>query len=317
MKRFKSIADLLKADSIPFLFEMDPNDMMYEFHFSFKGNVIRRRPCHPSRRFSRPSAVVLNLKGQRGLLMNADDNANDFVEAADREENVDCALASASFSCIARLLFPNLKQGIVVPKKIIIDAMKKVANGEVSILDFRPDSRIPMSKADQRRKNPIPPSPGYTDIGRAWHRPGSVLFRSGKTCYFVGQDDSQYFGVQLQGQVETVEGALLDLQPNSVRGKKWLRQGEWFVLPIADRNMPKNLTPDVRLDDGFVALPKTDPKSNTHSLWAEQYRFGLKGEIYAKEVRLSHEEHIRIEADGWCSLVRNTAVRSVSEQGVD
>ena len=50
---------------------------------------------------------------------------------------------------------------------------------------------------------------------------------------------------------------------------------------------------------------------------AQHCRSAKNGTIYAKDGDLSHPQHDNVEFSGWTKFIRNTAVKSVSVQGVD
>lgn len=312
MVEFDSIADLLRSGPLPAKFELVGNSC------SSQAFVMRNRLVYVSRDDA-PVAILLSLKGRRrGFLMNADGLYNEFVSSVDRNDTKETWMPSVSFSCLARLLFPKLEPGVLCPASKIVAVAKKIAAGNITVLDYEPDSYISMTFQERNQKEPHPPQPGYTQVDELWHRPATVLFRSGGICYLVGQDEDQYFGVQLRGRdVKTIREAFLDLQPESVRGKKWKRQGEWFVVQIAEKDIPNTHSTIEAGGNVSINLQKTDPKSNDHTVTAAQFLFGLDGTIYAKNFLMEHDQHAPLEEGGWWSIARNTAVRSVSEDGVD
>jgi hypothetical protein len=67
-----------------------------------------------------------------------------------------------------------------------------------------------------------------------------------------------------------------------------------------------------------IYLPIEDEDSNHHCVYTGDGRVGKDGVFYAQAPTLTHEEHDDLTpGNGWYRFVRNTAVRSFSEEGVD
>lgn len=310
MEEFASMGELLrefKGEPLPkqFRFARTPLQESY----LFKNGIIFCVRSREKNDFL--AAVEVFIKGKRNLLLNADSGANDFVAGTN------ISAPSVSFACISRLF-----SGVDTRRKYK-EAIGKIGSGKVLVLDFRPDSRIRLSMKETRAARHgmklRPPAPGYTMLGHEWHRPSTVLLGDVKTgiCYLLGQDENQYFGVQLAGKVKTVDEAMIDLQPPEIRGKKFQRQGEWFIVPVKNEpRIPKALG-NIEIAGEKLILKRESPQSNPHHIIANDVRFTASGEVYTQDLDMEHDQHDTVSQSGWAKIVRNTAVRSVSEDGVD
>jgi hypothetical protein len=211
---------------------------------------------------------------------------------------------------------------------------KKVGSGEIILVDFIPDERKPLNAVQKKavaksrtaRKPELMPvgEPGFTVVGDEWHRSSTIVLldkAKGGTGYLFGQDEGTYFGCKLTEKVETVSDAFKSLMPEEVRGKNCQRQGEWFMLPIDEDEVPKIADCLAVLADG-CGLPITDPESNVHHIFtsgtADDVRIAKDGVIYAKDGTLEHDDHAEVSWKGWVRFYRNTALKSVSaEANVD
>jgi hypothetical protein len=54
-----------------------------------------------------------------------------------------------------------------------------------------------------------------------------------------------------------------------------------------------------------------------HSICTDDGRVGKDGKTYILNPTLQHEDHGDVDAHGWFTVVRNTAVVSFSQEGVD
>ena len=180
-------------------------------------------------------AIVINCKKRKAnqklnnlLLVCGDNDRNDLVFDSSLFE-----FPVVSFSCMARF-FKNENE-----------FKTRVANGKLKIVDYTPDASIELTKAELetiKSKNYnglVPPEPGYSLIDgtyevKKWHRSGSVLFYDEEKdmCILTGQDEGTYFGVELPKKCNTIKQAFECLIPKEVKGKKYLRQGEWFIFHV-------------------------------------------------------------------------------------
>lgn len=229
---------------------------------------------------------------------------NDLIEY----DKGDCGNApSISFRCLGRLLAGN-----VHGKELRVDyGSEALVEGKVVILDFEPDQRLPLKAGKKVGGKWVPPSAGFTKIGPTWHRPAIVLLREKNKHFLMGQDDSQYFGVQLKGRPFTVADAFADLIPEEARVGGVERQGEWFMVPVDEKNIPE---PFGEID-GYVILPR-ERMSNEHKLSGAELRI-RDNVIFARSPTLEHDEHGALHGSGWFKFIKNTAVLSVSVEGVD
>ena len=62
-------------------------------------------------------------------------------------------------------------------------------------------------------------------------RPESAVIRFGKRYFLSGMDSDRYFISELPYAVKTCAEAYDALVPAEVRGKDYVRQGEWFAIP--------------------------------------------------------------------------------------
>jgi hypothetical protein len=276
------------------------------------------------------SAVVIDCKTRHGkakdnkalLLVDADDNNNTHVISSyiDNDEGH----PFVSFECVGQM-FKDRK-----------DVIEMLAKGQLVLLDYTPDERIPFTANEKKlnstiagRKKLASPKIGFSQVGNSWHRSGSCLFQHVKsgTCYIFGQDEGTYFGCELPEPAKTVQEAFDVLTPKEVRGKPYQRQGEWFALPVEEKNVPA--TKDCVLQftkgeenigsygDDPVFLPLDDEVSNKHHISTDDGRVGKDGQVYVKDAKITHDEHQTLVVEGWATFYRNTAVRSVSQEGVD
>jgi hypothetical protein len=233
-----------------------------------------------------------------------------------------------SFDCLARLV--GLVDRDDSPK------VKEVANrlvaGKLEILDYSLDTTKPLSKAEKAQlkkyenaadKNkvspPIPPV-GFTLMDNQWHRAATVVFRDTvkQKHYILGQDEGTYFGCQLSGKPFKLAEAFLDLIPEEIRKLPGIkRQGEWFAVPVAEKDVPNLLDLAATFDD--IAFPVESDDSNVHSLTSNDGRIGKDGRIYTLGGSVTHNEHESLDLeDRWYTFYRNTAIKSVSaEANVD
>lgn len=181
-----------------------------------------------------------------------------------------------------------------------------------------------MANDPSRLKTPV----GFTQIdGYIWHRAATALFYDRqRTCYYLlGQDEGTYFGVEISGErvIRTVNAAFKALIPVQAQGSGVLRQGEWFVVPVKEKDLPPL---NKRAWAEKIVLPMETPDSKPHCIFAQsdepqqfqQLFVATNGRVFAKNFALRHEDHTEIYCkDHWYTFVRNTAVRSFSQEGVD
>lgn len=221
-----------------------------------------------------------------------------------------------SFTCLARFF------GLNVRSKRGISSILKLLEF-VEIVDFTQDQISETHK------------PGFTRIGRKYHKAGSVLIKvperwsaSGNRplnvdgYYLLGFDDGQYFGCELPHKVDSLKAAYESLMPSVVRGKKGVcRQGEWFFVPVKEKDVPSGDNIWKFFGDSFC-LPQDDAGSNIHNCvshgFVGEVRVDLdNGGIYMRNVRVFHNEHKTLKIRDWHRVYKNLALRSFSVDGVD
>lgn len=225
---------------------------------------------------------------------------------------------ATSFECLRQL----------VGVKKTWQVAKMLAEGRLVLVDYTLDTHQPLTPEERKtlraNKQPKPPA-GFTLLqtnkGWVWHRPATVLIFDNKTnnSYLLGQDERAFFGVKLGDNTTTVKSAFLGLIPPTLRKRKDIfRQGEWYVVPVKDEPPVEKCDFSGEIMDSgcCICLPVEDKDSNFHMVINGTFRI-YNGNLYANDVRLYHNEHADVEVDGWVTFVRNTAVRSVSVDGVD
>ena len=269
------------------------------------------------------SAAIVNcskrLKANEGfrslLLLNADtDNAAYQPECELVSEFDGREFPVVSFSALAYIYDDEMSQ---------VNA--RLADGRLRVKDYTPDERIPFTdeeKKQLRRKKPklTPPELGFVQVGNQWHRSGFTLLQdeADKLCLLAGQDEGSYFIVELPKKVNTIADALDVLIPEEARVNGAVRQGEWFLVPCDEEEVPAVNETLLLIDgNGDSYLPLDDQSSNRHNIYCTTGRVGKDGYVYLKDTTLEHDEHQNACLDGWCYVVKNTAVRSFSVGGVD
>jgi hypothetical protein len=250
------------------------------------------------------------------ILLNADDEGNSaylplVAELGDR------GFPIVSFECLDQM-FGHMK------------SVSWLVSERLSLLDYNPESRISLSDKElellKKKDTAVklkPPHPGYSLVGGDWHRSGGCLFKDNQTskCYLFGQDDGTYFGCELSKTVATINEAFDSLIPDEVRGKSYSRQGEWFIIEVSEKKLPRKEDRVANFKAGttseVVYLPVESEESNPHYINCTEGFAATNGQIYACHPRLLHADHPTVTKDGWCTFYRNTAVRSVSQEGVD
>ena len=270
-----------------------------------------------------PSAAIVNcpkrLKANEGfrslLLLNADtDNATYEPQYQLVEEFGDQAFPVVSFSALAHMYDDDFST-----------VCARLADGRLRLKDYSADERIPFTEEEKkqaRRKKPdlTPPELGFVQVGNQWHRSGFALLHdeADKLCLLAGQDEGSYFIVELPKKVNSIADAMEALIPEEARVHGAVRQGEWFLVPCDKEEVPSLNDTVLLIDHGSAAyLPLDDENSNHHTIETSDGRVGKDGYLYLKDPTLEHDEHQSVSIEGWCYVVKNTAVRSFSVSGVD
>jgi len=149
--------------------------------------------------------------------------------------------------------------------------------------DYDKDEDIKITPADV----PMGATPHYRD-GEivSWHRPAMlVITQDNENHWLCGMDEGSYFISRLPVKVANVQEALEVLIPNEVKGREYIRQGEWFFVPVIQGLQAKHVYK--AMGRNFV-LPKTNPRSNNHTC-TRGFIIGFKnyvsGQVYHSEHR--------------------------------
>lgn len=271
------------------------------------------------------------LKSKHIVLVNADEDTGYDIAYLGRS-----GFPMMSFKCLAQMLAAHENY-----------VASHFTAGDLVLQDFQAETRIPIEKkiADKIHKvygsfpkgncGLKPPKRGYSVVHEngkkySWHRTGAILLKStsSKVCYIFGQDEGTYFGCELPKMCSTLDQAYEMLMPPEAREcDDWKRQGEWFAIPVEELKVPPisdcllfgggNYSNSCNDITGFC-LPVLTEDDNLHEIEdTDEVRISKDGRIYVKNVRLTHPEHADLQVSGWSVFCRNTAVRSVSQEGVD
>lgn len=279
--------------------------------------------CHIGK-WERAAGFLMLVNGKPCIALDGDEN--------DWDASGDWGVPAftVSFRCIAHMFnFRNEfdRDGVI----------KKLVDGDIQIVDFTKDEHRPVSKAILEKlkdkkfvpSSAKPPEFGFTllrGIGQKarWHRAAWVCFKDREgNFYIMGQDEGSYFCSQLpktDRKTLTCAEALRMLVPQEAN-LSTPRQGEWFAVKVSDKTIPalKDCLAFSETGDGELCLPVESDDSNAHILRGN-YRIAKDGSVYATDFSVEHSnaDHNDLSpGDGWFKLVRNTARRSVSVEGVD
>jgi len=272
--------------------------------------------------------LIQSIKGKNDwiIIRNADEN---YVDVAPNEGP---GRISVSFICISQLLWKSNED------MALLEVAKQLANGNIQILDYEADEiksvtqkirsewiafkkKCIYNEIDvnfqlfaEKCKKPSGFNLIQTDLGRMkFHKSPKILLKHKGKSYFLGQDEETYFGCELADNPKTIKEALVSLAPLKARNKKGvLRQGEWFLIPHKPPEEHECLATAY-----CIVLPLDDPMSNQHELQGN-IRISENG-VFVHSVILQHPEHETIQCvnDKWYLIQKNTAIRSVSVDGVD
>lgn len=269
-------------------------------------------------------AILTNGEMQDGIIDNVPSS----------ETNV----ATFSPTCLTRLITNNRKS--YVAKSNILDTWKKLASGEIELLDstqeirkdvnpkmlveYRASSNIRKVEENAKRRKDYP-GHGYTLINAAgysiiWHKPASCLFSYKKNSYLIGQDEGTYFGCELVIECKTMKDAYACLMPPDIRKLKGvLRQGEWYFIPVNKKKLPEQ---SLRLEiDGGVILSRETDQDNMHEVCSYDMFVADDGKFYfyGHDAKVIHNQHNspKFHRSTWYTVMKNTALMSVSQEGMD
>jgi len=286
------------------------------------GSYFDRRVSNTAEKILPASAILVSCPKRMPkqkefrvlILINADDEYATFNGHYGLVDWNTLEFPMVSFSALTHFYGDNIQK--------VHSALGK---GKLRLLDYTPDERIKYTdkeKRERRKKKPnlTPPKIGFSATRSGWHRSGFCLFydESKKICLLSGQDEGSYFIVELPSKVDTIDQAMDVLIPKEARVPGTIRQGEWFFVPCKADDVPL-LHDTILLIDAIdgVHLPLDDIDSNRHIIETSDGRVGKDGRLYLYDPLVSHDEHETVNFDGWCYVVKNTAVRSYSESGVD
>lgn len=278
---------------------IEENDLKYIAYQAVKHNVV---------------GVLLKFKSKNVVLINGDD-VDEYNSLIDDISE----MPIISFDCL-KMFYPNKK------------AMSLLCNEKIKILDYTCDEKIPLTQDERDRLNLDRsfqsdrqeavtlkrPKPGFSIVGGNWHRSGTVLLHDEENDIYIlqGQDEGTYFGVELPNKVSTVNEAFNALIPKEAKGKKFRRQGEWFMVPVHEKHVPK-IEDCIACSFDRINLPIEDAYSNIHEIYSSDIRIDKHGTIYAFAPSVCHNEHQSITSAVWNVFYKNTALRSFSAEGVD
>lgn len=164
--------------------------------------------------------------------------------------------------------------------------------------------RVPMNNSFGRRPYRI----GDSAYQVCQHAPETT------TAFLVGIDESSHFISQLPELATSVEEAHEILKPEGL-GDNYLRQGEWFFVPVTDPLVVEDLDDRLRRSlnrRGSAAFGEMERHSSHQGIAVTAYggRYAI-GPII--DTRKGH--HKLLMLDGWHKVMRNTEV--VVKQAAD
>ena len=323
--------------------------------FAIKNNIIYSFDCtiddfveelEDSTEFNITNYEILGVfTKSRELLINAD-----ILESEYTNPLLQLKLHAPvfSFTCLAQLIL-NVESGysggieVEVPLSYVHDIAKLLVN-DISIISWSADEYakasaheitmhhlVYVSKAIKDYTK-LPVKIGYTyDLNEdKWHKPGTVLIQYNNTQYALSIDDNQYYGCELpENNNKTFEQAINSLKPLELKkSSNFQRQGEWFFAPIHnDKFNPYSSfeTVSLRINNHTtnLILPTETPDSNKHELQYGEIVINIyTGQIYIRNGIIVHDEHPKVNLELiypgiWCKVIKNRAIRSVSQDGVD
>lgn len=281
-------------------------------------------------KFNKDFPYIYLLNGDE---MDGDNGVEVVGEAArNREDHSSYGMPISSFILLSRLNHKIVHEIDIADMK----TLKDVRSGVIRVVDYTTDHTLPLStseknllkmKKENQKESSVVKRRGYTLVNGQWHQSGYVLFYNSKKdeTYLVGQDEGTYFGVILPQEarfVGTVYDALEALKPEEVRSaKEFQRQGEWFVLDQETRTLPTEEESIVfttnYTDPNYDFVLEKEKDGNPHHVCCADFIIGKDGYVYARHGCISHDEHEPLDFEGWVKILKNTAVTSYSQNGVD
>lgn len=267
---------------------------------------------------------------------------NGFIFNADNEyigdlfiEKITCP--TVSFNCLVKLLKPSIRpNSSYISPKVITKVLNNTDFSFMELTENRYKDLTPQEKKSLKpnnngvyaRKNGY--SIVYLNDVRIWHKPSEALIKSGGKYFLIGSDEGSYFGCELAKNVKpkNLEEAYKSLRPPELakhKDSKIRRQGEWFIIKLREFNKSETLT---RPNFSIINLPKERQESNDHTI-EDGYIVGYDEDnnqfnfidigVSSSRTYLYTTDHESIElcCNKVYRFVRNTAARSVSQEGVD
>lgn len=271
------------------------------FYYDETSCTIRHLPNPSYPKSFSAKLYVVSFKGSYLFLRNGDEDNVDYDNVVSQMDGI--PVSTVSVRCLERMFGKG--------------ALENLVTGSIEIVDYLPDDFVPHGPRSAPKKH------GYTyieDVG--WHCAGTICFRYKGAFYVMGSDEGSYFCSQLpkiKANSLTMQQAFDALIPDEAK-KHRHRQGEWFLVDVNAKDVPalENCIASISDDQqACIGLPVDHAKSNIHVITSNEIRIAKDGIIYAKEGDVYHSQHDTVEFDGWTKFVRNTAVKSVSVQGVD
>lgn len=220
-------------------------------------------------------------------------------------------------------------------KERVSSVANRLVSQSLELVDYTADETVKIKaddlkalnawkkRGDSGKKTPCPiqpPQAGFSLVGNSWHRSATALFYDKKNEYTIllGQDEGTYFGCQLKDNPKSIKAAYASLTPKEASVAGVERQGEWFAVPVAEKEVPK-ITECVAESDGNLSLPRDHEDSAYHTICSNDIRVAKTGLIYARDASVEHSngDHADLRTQGWVVYHRNTAIRSFSVEGVD
>lgn len=278
-----------------------------------------------------PGALLIGNE----LLINADEDVADldFVASENYKER-----PCVSFNCLVNLIEDKVITSTSAREKVLDKADIEIL--AFSVAETRKITKTLQASLTAARKSSnfrflawgakqTPPAPGFSLVNTSpatWHKSATVLIRSGKRTFLMGQDEGTYFGCILADNPSSIDDAYTSLMPEEARGVKGvLRQGEWFAIPVRNqKSVPNQFSPetilwtDINNDDTALCFGIEDDSSNHHHFRGEVI-ITKDGRYFARDFSIEHDEHASMRGENgiWYTFARNTAKASYSAERVD
>lgn len=275
-----------------------------------------------NKKYNTTLGVLVKHKNKNIIILNADEGENyNLVGDCHKYD-----FPTLSFACLSKF-FNNKNHD---SKSNITKIATQLKSGTFKVIAWTKEEVKTLKSGDHRKYTnwvldkkkgncPIVIPAGFAIVNGSLHKAGGVLLKdtrkNGKSMVF-GVDENQYFGCELPTNPTTMKQAFIDLIPKNIRNiPEVVRTGEWFLVPVSKKEIPNDNEFSIIVYTDFD-LPIDDLESNTHHVHC--LSGGIKdGVIYAENPVITHDEHEDVDLTGWYSFHKNTALRSVSQQGVD